>query len=884
MKQCKTWFSKKMKKVEMMKKRNKTMVLGLLCFLLFLTTTQEVGLYQFLRNVIPFSTVVEAANEEKIQISVNYGLNQHAKYGRYLLVKVTVNNEGNDFRGYLQAYASKVDNNVAYEKEFSVNNQESKEVTITIPVTDNSGYLNIRLLDDKKEVIIKEQYKLKLGNYDKLAYVGILSDDFERLSYLASFGTKVFYLEESDIPEDSLGLDILDILVINHFDTKKLNKGQIASILEWVSSGGTLVLGTGEYAAEVLGGLQDQIGVTFENRNQELTFSFGTDEEGVKELENKIWDYEENRRISLEYIKSQNEALKTYGLEPISVDDANKLWTKDELKQLHVEEVTKAVSSFHIDKGITKEKINQIKLFSTKDYQQGRIEVFHFDLGLEKEKVTTGLAVLTAIRSNLSEKKRNQLDNEIYLSYIGSDLSSYISHSDNKSKPKILYYAIVISGYICLVGPVLFWVLKRVDKKSWYFRIVPVLSFAFLLIIYLMGKETRIEKPYMDYIEVLEYGKENTLHQNLYFSITGNTNRDVNVSLSDSYNVKELALNTPYIYDFSTLRNLDTTSYNSMISYNKENTSISLSGLPAFSSVSFQLALNSHGKNEMSTDLINVGEGLSGKIKNNFPYTIKNAILMSQGYLVSLGDIGPSMEVELKDKYSILICSRDDIYQVDMIKNLMGLNSDSEDDEHNRLAGILEYFMDQNLSNLQDENFIVGIKDDSLVGEMPDSIADSVQEDFLHAYDVYGTEVVKIPVEVNNEKDGEVFISSIDKYLEPNDSYYDKYFQSRYMDTQEVTLKFQFPSDEKITRFTYLKKYNGESLSDYLNRFEGTISFLNVQTGNYDRVFARGENEDIFSTEKYLTDKNELTIKYSTNMSLKSFNILLPHISYWREK
>lgn len=843
------------------------------------------GLFSVL-FILLILTKVSAAESSDLKLSVTYGFDQCAKYGRYLPVNVTIENNGKEFLGYVQTYASKAGNNVAYEKEIKIKENETKKVSLIIPVMDNSGYLNVNLLNEHKEEIINRQYTLSLGNYDKLMYVGVLSDDFKDLDYLTSYGTKVFHLDESMIPEDYLGLDLLDVLVINQYDTKKLAMNQVAAIAEWIKKGGTLVLGTGEYQNHVLYGFSEDFGIAFNNSSENLTFSFGTDKTGLKELTGKILDYEETRRIFLENLKNQSKMLESYGLDPIIIQGSEQnLWTKEKLNQLHVEEITKIVSDFDVSGGIVVKAVGEEELLTVKEYGLGKIQVFHFDLELSKEYIASGLSILTALRSNISDTKKSLLDNELYGAYMSSGISNYIPHTSSNGKPEIIHYTLIILMYILLSGPALYIILKKLDKRNWYFKLIVALSLVFMAIIYRMGENTRIDKPYMDYIKVSEFGTDNTLTNRLYFSITGNNNRDFEIALSDKYNVKELSQNIPYIYNYQTLKNFDATTIKSSITYKDTITEIKLTGLPAFSPLQFQLAEQETAENKINSSITNIGHGLNGFIKNNFKFDINNAVLLSQGYIVSLGNVTAGEEINLENKYTVFLNVRDKLYQKEVVKKLFQTEGMYEEDEGNRLSGVLEYMMEEDINAFSDKSYLLGFKSDTGEAALEAGVlSDNILADFTNGYDIYGTEIVKLPVEVNYTKGTETFIPTIDSYLVSSDSFYNKYYQARYLNSPETTLTYHFPQQDNITKFSFLRSQNDENISEYLSKFTGTIAFLNVNTGDYEPVFLSGYDQNIYNTQDYLTDENILTIKFSTDMSLKSFNVVLPHISYWKEE
>ncbi|MFV0344123.1 MAG: hypothetical protein ACK5JH_14760 [Anaerocolumna sp.] len=860
--------------------------------------------------ILSFILKVTAAEEKDIEISVNYGFDQSVKYGRYIPVNITIKNHGEDFLGTVMAYASKVDYNVAYEKEIKVQGNETLEVTMTIPVLDNSGYLYVKVFDQHKHEIINNVIALQFDNYDKLMYVGVLSDKFDALDYLNLYGAKVFALDQTVIPEDKLGLDLLDVLVINQYESTDLNESQVEAILEWVEEGGNLVLGTGEYEQEVLSAFSKELGISALHKDNSLTFTFGTDKGSLKNLSGKILDYEENRRVYLENIKSQNKMLASYGLKPFTtIEPQRSLWTKEELNKLNVDYITKTVSKLQISGGFDVATYQGEQLFTTKLYGQGKIEIFHFDLGLLHENKATGLSILTAIRSNISDTKKSLLENEMYGAYWINDISSYISHAFDGRKPNILYYTLAIILYVIITGPILYVVLKKIDKSNWYYRSIMVLSLVFMGIIYLMGQSTRIGKPYIDLIKVSTYGEKETLVNHLYFSITGNSNRDFEVTLSKDFDVKEIAQTMPFITDYQVLKNTDSTTINSTITYKEDETKVKLTGLPAFTPLSYQFAYKEAAENKMSESLTNVGGGVKGTVKNTFQFDINHGILIANGYIVSLGNIKAGEEISLSDKYVMFVHVRDELYQEGILEKLTQTSGMYEESEGNRLNYVLQYFIEKEISNLGQGSYIIGLKSSDVeanskeanpkeanskeantenetyeeVNSEHETLGEDIMADLSREYDVYATEVVKVPVDVDYSTKIESFVPSIDPYLISNMSYYNKYYQARYLNLPETILTYQFPEDDNIIRFTYLTNQNTEINADYLNKFTGTISFFNVKTEEFDAVFVNNYSESVKNPEDYLTENNSLTVRFSSDVSVQSYNTVLPNISYWKE-
>lgn len=97
--------------------------------------------------------------------------------------------------------------------------------------------------------------------------IGGLAGEEEELSYFdgvhLEYGmvdSRLILLDQKALPSDARGLELLDILLINGFSTESLTEDQRTAILQWVERGGTLLLGTGQEAENVLGGFSRRSG------------------------------------------------------------------------------------------------------------------------------------------------------------------------------------------------------------------------------------------------------------------------------------------------------------------------------------------------------------------------------------------------------------------------------------------------------------------------------------------------------------------------------------------------------------------------------------------------------------------------------------------------
>ena len=125
-----------------------------------------------------------------------------------------------------------------------------------------SEQLNVTLEDADGKSVISKRLRLNVVENMSELYIGVLSDHPEELMYLDDvitynnmIQTRVLPMNAANFPEDVIGLDMMDVVLVNDYRINSLNNAQTEALLRWVADGGTLVFGTGENIRDNLGSL-----------------------------------------------------------------------------------------------------------------------------------------------------------------------------------------------------------------------------------------------------------------------------------------------------------------------------------------------------------------------------------------------------------------------------------------------------------------------------------------------------------------------------------------------------------------------------------------------------------------------------------------------------
>lgn len=820
-----------------------------------------------------------------ISMTIDYGYNQYAKYGRYMNVRADVTNEGKDFHGWLQVIAPKTENNVLYRKEVKIDADTTKNISINIPLTDDTGILLVNLLDNDGKMVVEKEAAIKIGNYQKDIFIGLLSEDVSRLDYTLQVGSQVFYLNEDNLADNYLGLDLLDVIIINQYDTNRLSDLQIKAIQQWVYNGGTLVLGTGEYAKDTLAKFQDVFSIQYQNELEEYKLTFGMNEEILEHLKRDIIKYDEARKLLAETLKQNKAMYNGYAITDKDVATTEKpgestpsSWVQKMLDELTILPVDKNLIHASIKDGLPKVMEKKQILMEVRPYGYGNVQLLHLDMGLEPEQESFGIAMCYSILKNFSNTKRYQLDNEFYGNYVNYNIYNSMSYVDTENIPKVGKYIAILAVYVVLVGPLLFLILKKIDKRSLTWVLVPSFAVLFTAIVYLVGSDTRINEPYVGYVELLSFEEENIVQENVYFALTAPYNNRYKVDIDNKYQVIQLSdSNSKYVYTNQNIMKPNLDRYLTAINYGTKKTTLEVNRNAAFTPIYYYSKNHYPLENKITLDIHYVGDELYGTITNGFSFDITNALVKCDGFIINIGTLKKGETVNIKDKEAQILISRDDLYATTIVNRIAGGTDKVENNtaDVNRRNNILQYLLEPNMQGHSKENFLIGfIQEDieqGLIGELSKKM------------DTHGTIAMHIPFDVNHTKEGKTFVPSIEPYEEIDKLDQDAYYNYKNLENGMKTLEYQLPPEEKILSFAYLSNRNQVVNKEYTNNFSGNIYFLNYRTGTYDLIFTTGSFGTLDDVSSYITDENKITIRYESGLSPNEYQVTLPNISYWKE-
>jgi len=407
-----------------------------------------------------------AYGEEELDVNVNIGFNGFYKYNYNIPVRIEIKNNLEDINGKVQLLFDEggIDKPlyIAYTKELNIAKGTNKVIDMSILLESSVSSAKLRILDNKDKLVYEEKVEIYSGKSENTLGIGVLSNDIDSLRYLTlvnyftqnnNVDSAKSYIAELDdfMLEKADYLNSLNILVINNYDTEKLNSSHIDSIESWVSKGGVMIVGTGLSYNRTLKGLSDIVDMNVQQTSYLDNFN------KVLSNSNEVFDTSQTLPIAIgEFNTGKN--LLTY--------DGNVL-------------------------------VNELQ------YGSGRIITTAFDLGLSpfvewrgKYDLISELLYGKILLNNESTLNNRSLFNNYRF-------TSNMQAIPNSKLPKLEIGFIILGVFLLFVGPINYIVLKRLDKREIAWVTIPAITVFFTLVMYFWGIGASFKDPLMNNISII---------------------------------------------------------------------------------------------------------------------------------------------------------------------------------------------------------------------------------------------------------------------------------------------------------------------------------------------------------------------------------------------
>lgn len=776
---------------------------------------------------------------QAITMDVTYGYGNAAKGGRYVPVDVALTNrEETDFTGTLKVLVMESDyETYRYDYPLSIGPQESRESHLYIPMGTRSDQLFLTVEDQTGGEAAHRRVKLNFSLDVPELFVGILSDTPDVL--IAGWNgvgvnhgmlkTKTVAFDTDSFPDDRLGLDMIDVMLITDYRIRDLSEEQSQVLIQWVRGGGTMILGTGLRVDDTLGRF-------------------------APELLEEMYEAPELEEIDMGAAYSEERP----GDGVLSVPC--------------VEFALTGGNVILADESRT--------LLAAVTYRRGIVAVSAYDFVDIAEFCQHNPSYLDELLTGvLGERKINSLAESVYSGNSGQywAVRDMINTGDVKRLPNLGLYTLEIVIYVFLAGVGIYVFLKQRDLTEYYRSGVIALSLVFTMIIWLMGSRTRFSDAFFTYARFLEVTGD-TVSDTTYMNVRAPYSRPYEVYLAEDYSVKPVTQNYYGTGVSGTApRFTGAEDYHVKIGYGQEKTRVSFRHVPAFEPKYFQLDKAEPNREEIGFyGDIEIGPGgYKGTITNGFKETLENCVVLLYGKLICLGDMAPGESRELEG-LEVLGYPLNHPYEVGSY--LSGQSSfkraDIGDDAY------LEAVRKTNLFVFYLENFMPYSPNAKVVGICRQE--DEDKERLVKSKEAEGTTVAASDISVYSSEEEVIYRSGLIRTPVVLGGSYDRDNNTLY-GADPVTLEYSLGNDVRIERLifqdvsdVFVSEKNGSDLS----RFEGNIYFYNHNTGKYDLMDSMKQTYASYELTSYLSPGNTITVKYAyENMTDYNWNVVLPMLN-----
>ncbi|CAH1197724.1 hypothetical protein PAECIP111893_00914 [Paenibacillus plantiphilus] len=420
--------------------RNTAMKAIILSFVAMLTILQS----------LPGRTAVAApADETGIEIQSSAGYQGEIKGQRWFPAHFTLTNRtGRELSGEL--VVSVLSSYNGSKSDYSVKAELPMDTPITLSLALPSSQLGktgslIRFFENSAES--GRTVKLLGNNYlsgtlSESNMIGIVARDPDTLNFMPmlnqkGYSIKTLPLQPEQLPEDSLQLNMLDVLLLNDVASDGLSEGQQEAITEWVSGGGTLILSGGAGYEKTAGPFQAIAPVTVQ---------------GTRTI-------------------TSTDSLSSYV-------GGKKLVLQSPL----------TVSSATIGDGTAQLMEGEVVLAAQRSMGLGKVLYVAFDPSLEPMASWGGSAGLWA---KLMGKVLQNTQAGVVFNHNGYspywELQSAVNMFPSINNPQFMMLLYLFLGYVFIVAPLLFVLLKRMDRREWAWWIIPTIAIISTVTIFFVG-------------------------------------------------------------------------------------------------------------------------------------------------------------------------------------------------------------------------------------------------------------------------------------------------------------------------------------------------------------------------------------------------------------
>jgi hypothetical protein len=413
------------------------------------------------------SAQTTAAESVNIKVTLEEGFDGKVKRGEGFPLTIHLENGGESFSGDLLIhYNPSYNAGGAVSVHVELPKGGSKTYQVSVPGLTEESYSN----NQKRESVHLYKGNWKQGN--KVSFlgdttmkprfinpvdrvIGVLSENYDRikeLRMLPSSSVQMLPLTKEQLPKQSLGLEMIDYIIIDEYAVSQLDEQQQVAIKEWISAGGVLIAGAAPDASESYGLLYPLLPMKWEVESSGTT-------EFLRTARNDQIDFKEINLFTGP-VEKDAQVLQRSGSLPASLK---------------------------------------------KPFGNGTILQTSFSLGDQPLSEWKGYSIWfkhflneADSHNTISAPFGHDFYERLYWEFVEMNELFPASHYS------VAQLIIMLVIYLIIMVPVLYFVLRKLDKREHSWWIIPSLSIVMTVIVFGLGAKDRISEPQLNQMGVYQ--------------------------------------------------------------------------------------------------------------------------------------------------------------------------------------------------------------------------------------------------------------------------------------------------------------------------------------------------------------------------------------------
>jgi hypothetical protein len=542
--------------------------------------------------------------------SVNAGFNTRYRSGSWIPVQVALQNEGADFTGAVSITTNNAQNSfggsggqAGYQMPVTLANGAQKQVTLYVPIYTSTQSITVSLLDANGAIVRRQNSTLQPLNPGDI-FVGILSDSSTGFGPLSGFslpnpGSLLITdnLTAATLPDNAEALQNFDLIVLDNFTTSTLSTNQLAALQTWVNSGGALIVAGGPEWQRTLTALPP--GLLPVTANGTTTLRAGT-------------------RL-LPVGSPSTQASDGTVQEPVTISTAS----------------TTTVGETILASGST-------PLIVQANFGQGTICYVAFDPTLEPVVGWTGASALW--KGLLLRSLGDEVLANIYASASGppgqpGPFTNLLQSLLPNSIPSPWILALLLIGYVLILGPVRMIIVRWRKRRDWSWRVVLSSVVVFSLATYGLALEQKGTSVVSNRITIMQLSQDGSVaHITSYLGVFVPSQGDYAVHFGGN-GLVQTSPDEYYSYAGPGVGNGNQNS-TTTITPGQDGTDVHLQGVDIWTLRSLVSQQDAHVQGGIISHLTLHNGILTGTVTNTLPTALSDVYVLMPNSYVNIGNLG----------------------------------------------------------------------------------------------------------------------------------------------------------------------------------------------------------------------------------------------------